>query len=527
VALLCFGAGGGGASLDPQTAPEQALAVALALGGAAALALLFAAVGRAWDAVAVGFAAAECTRQLGRVEARMGAMRLPPAIRARVRAYYAHLWRRNATLQEDDELFSSLSLSLATEVKLNQHADVVLGVPLFAMMDTHVIEGVVAELESHVYLSGDYVPHDDSLYTVRSGLFQMAIATDPDGDDEQSSASAAATEGRFLGRGDHFGAAALLERRHRLATVRALGGGDVVVLTQPGFARVAERYPAEVARLRRLLRGELQALAASAMSPARRRSAAARDGRDHALLGLRRMDERTQRVVAAVRARLHEQHARHVGADARRAHASEAEAAGGGAGAAGGVGLGAGGGGAAGAGQGAGSPADARAYAGGRRGRWDGVLADQRAVTRGRLKDARARRKEQHVDARLDDLADTVASLPSRVIALVHEALDDFALPMKPKPPQTTPPPGIVAMAESIGALLPSDTRLGPVPGGSGGGRGSPARQKLSAMLNREGPTPPPRHVGRAAAAAAAAAAGAGAAGRTFFTREVSIHHAA
>ena len=46
------------------------------------------------------------------------------------------------------------SLSLATEVKLNQHADVVLGVPLFAMMDTHVIEGVVAELEPHVYLAG-------------------------------------------------------------------------------------------------------------------------------------------------------------------------------------------------------------------------------------------------------------------------------------------------------------------------------------------------------------------------------------
>ena len=116
VALLCFGAGGsGGASLDPRTPSEQALAVAFALGGALALALLFAAVARAWDAVAVGFAEAKCTRRLARVEARMGAMRLPGAIRARVRDYYTHLWRRNRTLQEDDELFSSLPVEIFAE----------------------------------------------------------------------------------------------------------------------------------------------------------------------------------------------------------------------------------------------------------------------------------------------------------------------------------------------------------------------------------------------------------------------------
>ena len=39
-------------------------------------------------------------------------------------------------------------------------------------MDTHVVEAIVLELESHVYLPGDFVPHDDSLYYVASGLFK-------------------------------------------------------------------------------------------------------------------------------------------------------------------------------------------------------------------------------------------------------------------------------------------------------------------------------------------------------------------
>ena len=69
------------------------------------------------------------------------------------------------------------------------------------------------------------MPHDDSLYTVRAGLFQMATAFSED--DSDATDGGATQVGRFLGRGDHFGADALLERRHRLATVRALGAGDV------------------------------------------------------------------------------------------------------------------------------------------------------------------------------------------------------------------------------------------------------------------------------------------------------------
>ena len=59
---------------------------------------------------------------------------------------------------------------------------------------------------------------------------------------------------KFIGKGDHFGEEALLEQRHRVETVRALGSSDLTVLSQAAFARVEELFPVALACARRLLR---------------------------------------------------------------------------------------------------------------------------------------------------------------------------------------------------------------------------------------------------------------------------------
>ena len=240
-----------GENVDPQTYTERVLACLLALLGALALASIFSSVADVW--MALGLGRGQFTEQLARVNDRMSSMRLPGGLQSRIRQYYTHLWRRDRSFEDDDELLQNLSLSLATEVKLHQHSEVVLRVPLVALMDTHVVEAIVLELESHVYLPGDFVPHDDSLYYVATGLFKHR-------DDHGSGALSPRPSPRghaqvkFIGKGDHFGEEALLEQRHRVETVRALGSSDLTVLSQAAFARVEELFPVALACARRLLR---------------------------------------------------------------------------------------------------------------------------------------------------------------------------------------------------------------------------------------------------------------------------------
>jgi CRP-like cAMP-binding protein len=125
-----------------------------------------------------------------------------------------------------------------------------LGIPLFASLDEITRLELAEHLEPVQVAAGEVVIRQgdpgDSLFLLVSGRLRVSVAAD-------------GTERVLhdLGRGAIVGEIALLSKRPRSATVRAIRDSDLLVLRASSFDALVERHPALLAELARLLADRL------------------------------------------------------------------------------------------------------------------------------------------------------------------------------------------------------------------------------------------------------------------------------
>ena len=165
--------------------------------------------------------------------------KIPMNIRERIKEYYTYLWE-NRLGSDESAIVSALPPGLQAEVSLFLKKDIIEKVPLFHGASEEFIREMALQMQSVVYLPGDYVfraaEHGRDMYFVSRGSLDVLS---PDGGRTFNT----------LGAGDFFGEIALFHNVPRTASVRAREYCDLYRLDKTAFDRILSHYPDIAARI--------------------------------------------------------------------------------------------------------------------------------------------------------------------------------------------------------------------------------------------------------------------------------------
>jgi hypothetical protein len=157
--------------------------------------------------------------------------RVPAALQARVRDYYAYLWETQKSVTTAS-ITDELPHTIAMEVLLFLNRTILSKVSLFRNANEIFIREIVQLLRPIVFLPGDYIirqgEYGDCMYFLSSGDVEVLVG-------ERKVAQ--------LGAGSPFGETALLQGEKRNASIRAVAYCDVYKLSKSDFDALRARYP--------------------------------------------------------------------------------------------------------------------------------------------------------------------------------------------------------------------------------------------------------------------------------------------
>jgi voltage-gated potassium channel len=173
-------------------------------------------------------AKAEYLAAVERIDTFMRYKKIPADLQHRIREYYAYLWEKRLGLQES-RVVSELPPGLMEEVSLFLKRGIIEKVPFFKGASDELVREISTQMRPVVYTPGDYVFRAGDtardMFFISSGSLEVVSR---DG----------ATVYTTLSDGDFFGEIALLLKRPRTASVRALEHCELYRLDKESFDRV-------------------------------------------------------------------------------------------------------------------------------------------------------------------------------------------------------------------------------------------------------------------------------------------------
>lgn len=158
--------------------------------------------------------------------------RLPGILKHRIIDYFGYMWQQRAAFT-DASILNTLPAGIRTEISLHLKRDVIHRVPFFREADDHFIREIANEMRPIVVTPGEFVFHSGdpahSMYFISRGDLEVI--------DERGNLIGALSDGDF------FGEMALLEKRRRMGSVRALDYCEVYELHAAAFASIVEAHP--------------------------------------------------------------------------------------------------------------------------------------------------------------------------------------------------------------------------------------------------------------------------------------------
>lgn len=175
------------------------------------------------------------TRHMREVESVIAFMQyhgIPSELQHRILDYYGYMWQRRIGVEEGS-ILDSLPWGLRTEVSLYMKRDVIERVPMFREAGEELIRELATSIRPIVVTPGEFVfrigdPARNMFFISRGSLEVLdargeVIVT--------------------LSDGDFFGEMALLARRRRNASVRAMDYSDLYVLDGTVFTHILDAHP--------------------------------------------------------------------------------------------------------------------------------------------------------------------------------------------------------------------------------------------------------------------------------------------
>ena len=157
---------------------------------------------------------------------------LPADLKHRIIDYFGYMWQQRAAFNESS-ILDLLPGGIKTEVSLHLKRDVIQRVPFFREASETFIREIANEMRPLVVTPGEYVFHSGdpavNMYFISRGNLEVLDST------SQVIGS--------LSDGDFFGEMALLEKRRRMGSIRALGYCDLYELSYDAFNRIVDVHP--------------------------------------------------------------------------------------------------------------------------------------------------------------------------------------------------------------------------------------------------------------------------------------------
>ncbi len=156
---------------------------------------------------------------------------LPPELEHRINSYYAYVWEKRLGYDETSVL-AALPPGLKTEVSMYLKREVLERVNIFRDASEEFIREISIFLHAQIVMPGDYVfkigDTARSMYFISKGAVEVLS-----GEGEVLS---------VLHEGEFFGEMALIRKRKRNASVRALVHSDLYVLDVASFERILAEH---------------------------------------------------------------------------------------------------------------------------------------------------------------------------------------------------------------------------------------------------------------------------------------------
>eukprot|EP00002_Diphylleia_rotans_P006206 TRINITY_DN1553_c1_g2_i1.p1 TRINITY_DN1553_c1_g2~~TRINITY_DN1553_c1_g2_i1.p1 ORF type:complete len:1054 (+),score=191.69 TRINITY_DN1553_c1_g2_i1:69-3230(+) len=174
---------------------------------------------------------------------------LPQYLRKRILNYYDVIWSRHKGIDEN-AILNELPSSLRSEIALYLNRELVENVPLFkGTNEPGFINSLVVMLKPQVALAGDNI--------IRHGEIGREMYFLSRGEVEVVSGDGK-TVFAVLKEGSYFGEIALLFAARRIATIRALGYCELLLLTKEDFDSVLNFFPTFAESMRGLARQKIE-----------------------------------------------------------------------------------------------------------------------------------------------------------------------------------------------------------------------------------------------------------------------------
>ncbi|HVP17488.1 MAG TPA: cyclic nucleotide-binding domain-containing protein [Spirochaetia bacterium] len=172
--------------------------------------------------------------------------RVPGALQARVKDYYAYLWETQKSVSSVS-ITDELPHTLSTEILLYLNRTILSKVSLFKNANEIFIREIVGLLRPMVFLPDDYIirqgEYGDCMYFLSSGEVEVLV-----GD----------TKVAQLDAGSPFGETALIQGEKRVASIRALTYCDVYKLAKSDFDALRSRYPEFDAQVKKIVEDRIK-----------------------------------------------------------------------------------------------------------------------------------------------------------------------------------------------------------------------------------------------------------------------------
>ncbi|KDO18782.1 hypothetical protein SPRG_14918 [Saprolegnia parasitica CBS 223.65] len=173
---------------------------------------------------------------------------LPQEVQQRVHLYYTYLWQQYHTLDGRSAPFvSELSTNLQREVMLYLNAKMIRSVPLMQECSPEVVQEIVLQLETRVYMPEDFIINIGEtgfeMFFVQRG--ECEVLVEAGGRDKRVI--------KLISVGDYFGEIALLMDCRRTACVRAKTFCVLCVLHRTGFRQIIARHKDDRQKLESLI----------------------------------------------------------------------------------------------------------------------------------------------------------------------------------------------------------------------------------------------------------------------------------
>eukprot|EP00002_Diphylleia_rotans_P027719 TRINITY_DN5567_c0_g2_i5.p1 TRINITY_DN5567_c0_g2~~TRINITY_DN5567_c0_g2_i5.p1 ORF type:complete len:1014 (+),score=197.73 TRINITY_DN5567_c0_g2_i5:27-3044(+) len=174
---------------------------------------------------------------------------LPSYLRNRILNYYEVIWSRHKGIDES-LILNELPSSLRSEIALYLNRELVENVPLFkGSNEPGFINSLVVMLKPQVALEGDYI--------IRHGEIGREMYFISRGEVEVVSGDGK-TVFAVLKEGSYFGEIALLFAARRIASIRAIGYCELLMLTKEDFDSVLNFFPSFADSMRAIAKQKIE-----------------------------------------------------------------------------------------------------------------------------------------------------------------------------------------------------------------------------------------------------------------------------